>query len=250
MRLALIVSALVVLFPGQSPAGEPVFAGEHVWTQDYWIRDDLQLGSEAETRERFVELLRRATEIVQDKNRADDTPCPVRFAAGKISYYSIGDPRFPGAGRKRGELVFPASQHGVYISPGPGPSFASESKIHVWVEKAWNRVGRSAGWALAHEHGHLAGLQHLDVRRGAPCQLMSYGKFANGCGGGRILREFQCQAYKRMAQEVSGRALCLLEDPSREPDLQAVYVAPARTPCSDGSGLCNAKGHCIAKGAP
>lgn len=248
MRLALLLSALLLGIPGCSPAGEPEFAREHVWSQEYWIRDDLKLGSEAETRERFDELLRRATEIAQDKNRADDTPCPMRFEASKVSYYSVGDPKFPGAGRKRGELVFPASGFGVYISPGPGPSFAAESKIHVWVEKAWGRVGRSAGWALIHEHGHLAGLRHLDVRRGAPCQLMSYGKFGNGCHGGRILRPFQCEAYKRMAQKVSGRALCLLEDPGGAPGW--VKVAPAGTPCSDGSGTCNAKGHCIRKDAP
>ncbi|MCP4005191.1 MAG: hypothetical protein GY725_13435 [bacterium] len=231
----------------EDPGTSSRFAREYVWFLDYYLRDDLKLGSDEETRIALSKLLQRATAILQDESRDGDVPCAVRLAAGEVSYYSVGDPRFPRADRARGEIAFPGSFPGVYLAPSPGPSFSLDSRIYVWVKRRWSRLSTSAGWALAHEHGHMAGLQHLDVRGGAPCQLMSYGKLADGCRGMRIAVDFQCKAYRRAAQTIEGTTQCLYEDIKRLYDgLNTVYPAPLWTMCSDGSGYCDGKGLCVA----
>jgi hypothetical protein len=230
----------------EDPGSRPKFAREYVWFLDYYLRDDLKLDTDEETMTALNALLQQATEILQDQSREDDVPCAIRLAAGQVSYYSVGDRRFPGAGRGRGEIVFPGSFPGVYLAPRPGPSFAVDNRIYVWVQNRWSRLSTSAGWALAHEHGHLAGLKHLDVRAGAPCSLMSYGKLADGCHGGRVLLDEQCKAYRRAAQTIEGETQCLYEDIKRLADgLNMVYPAPKWTACSDGSGYCDGTGLCV-----
>jgi hypothetical protein len=207
----------------------PARAELWVWERDFYVHEDVDP-------DYVREALAIANRSLQRQNDPEDVGCPVELRIREIIRYG---PRTPGMVDRPGRLRSPSqsSAPGFYFHNGVGPAFALKHNqlASFWVFKGQRRTPEGAravrsvnsqSWAISHEMGHLAGLNHiLRPRRAeiddpatpederntsdAPCTLMSYDygfpsppKMGVKCKSGTRLEAWQCEAYKRGADRV------------------------------------------------
>ena len=200
------------------------YATGHVVLTDYWVHQDLLRPTETETRVVVADLAARATELLEAGDPdAGDVYCPVRFEPRRVLVFGPDEVVYEPIDSFR--FLLPL---GAYLYPQSGGSRApiGGNTVKVAVGASFSRS--SANWALAHEFGHNAGLDHVNGT------LM-----AGSDDAATIVQDWQCDAYQAWATP-EGSANCLLYDASQlDLGLDPVYPAPLWTPCADGSGYCD-----------
>ena len=215
--------ALLLVAPARATAGEL-----WIWERDFYVHRDVG--------EDYVrESLERANWRVQEKHGKGGVACPVEL---RIRELILFDGSTPGLIDRPGRVQPPSShlRPGFYFHNGSPPAFAmvQQQLASFWVLRRKKNelvplkrpAAGSQAWAIAHEWGHLAGLDHIyrqpraqvddpstpeDERATSddPCTLMSYDygfpsppKGGVKCRSGRRLEAWQCEAYKSGADRV------------------------------------------------
>jgi hypothetical protein len=193
-------------------------AAAMVWWLDVYV-EERQLTPEWEVR--VAELLREASDLYRIKHHPLDVACDVELRAHSISVYRPGfNGWLEGAAPHRGiNPPMPFTRTRLYIVPGPGWAVgsAAENWAYAWVGlwtgypgasgtllDPWGRP--SDAWAVAHELGHPARLEHRDVLQAQDCSLMAYDAMLQvDCPeNGARLTQMDCDAIRRRAAEQPG----------------------------------------------
>lgn len=208
---ALVLFALVIAFARCASAAPAV---------TWWL--DVQLDARQLTplwELELEELLDAASALYSAQDHPLDVACPIELRPYSIRVYT------PPASGAAPEGAGPYPRTRLYVYPGPGWAVGSAAGnwARAWVgywcppgELAcpnghhsagvlldpWGRG--SAAWAVAHELGHAARLQHRVVTREADCSLMAYGDMLQGVtcpANGARLTQSDCDAIRRRALE-------------------------------------------------
>ena len=210
-------------------AGGEARADLWVWERDIYVHRDVD---EAYVRK----ALDLANQTLQRKHDKEDVACPVEL---RVRNWIVYDGQTPGMVDRPRRFQTPSRQRlpGFYFHNGTSPAFAQvrQQIASLWVfgpprtgpaGALTPRRDRVQAWAIAHEWGHLAGLDHIPRPRraevddpntpdderetsDAPCTLMSYNygvpsppKMGVRCRSERRIEAWQCDAYKRGADRV------------------------------------------------
>jgi hypothetical protein len=193
-------------------------AAAMVWWLDVYV-EERQLTPDWEAR--VAEVLREASDLYRIKHHPLDYACNVELRAHSITVYrpGFGGWQEGAAPHRAMNLPLPFLRTRLYIVPGPGWAVGSAAQnwAYAWVGY-WTGYpsatgtlldpwGRSSGaWAVAHELGHAARLEHRDVLRPQDCSLMAYDEMlkADCPENGSRLTQLDCEAILRRAAEQPG----------------------------------------------
>lgn len=214
-------------------------ANELIWSTDYWVHSDLQRATHAETIAQVRALASSATAITFTGDEAlDDSYCPIRFWPRRVLEFGPDLPVWEEIGSYNFDVP-----PGVFLYPqnsgSIAPLYGDMAKVAVGPQFA----RRDGDWALAHELGHNAGLDHT-----SELTVMVGAQYEPGTGNREVVRPWQCDVYLDTPADDTARAPCILYDADRLlQGLDPAYPAPRWSPCGgDVSGFCDGEGVCVA----
>jgi cysteine-rich repeat protein len=251
-----LIVVVTVAAPLSSAQTQPDFADVHVIQRPHFLmpgatvesEEELAAGPARRTIAQVEKLIRTGTELLQAIDDALDFYCPVAFAYTDIRYAPDADLEICHTWRRPAGVYFPIRQ--------PWDTFKSCASIGGG-ENATANIEVSPGftsipyWVYAHELGHNAGLRHASWDFYVDDFMGEAGYDADDSWDPptRILgvQPGQCEIlidYAELLGGATAKAQCLL-DPDPSDPRNPLIPATEWTQCSDGSGYCDATGHCI-----